>query len=146
MSYQGKVVRWYESKGYGFVKCDDFDEDIFVHFTSFGGGNLVEGRSITFDLEDDRGGKKKCGNVSGDAVDSRRPPIRRDSYDRRRDSRDRHDRRDRDRRDSRDRDSRRRRDNSRDRDDRRSRRDSRDRNERRGRDRSYDSRDRRDRR
>eukprot|EP01064_Diplonema_japonicum_P019600 TRINITY_DN2834_c0_g2_i1.p1 TRINITY_DN2834_c0_g2~~TRINITY_DN2834_c0_g2_i1.p1 ORF type:complete len:144 (+),score=39.61 TRINITY_DN2834_c0_g2_i1:60-491(+) len=141
MAYKGKVVRWYESKGFGFVKSDQFDEDIFVHFTSFGGGNLVEGRSISFDLEDDRDGKKKCGNVSGDAVDSERRPPRDSGRGGRRDSRDRGDRRRRD--DSRDRGHGRR--DSRDRG--YDRRDSRDRGydrrDRRERDRSYDSRDRR---
>eukprot|EP01064_Diplonema_japonicum_P019599 TRINITY_DN2834_c0_g1_i1.p1 TRINITY_DN2834_c0_g1~~TRINITY_DN2834_c0_g1_i1.p1 ORF type:complete len:142 (+),score=33.29 TRINITY_DN2834_c0_g1_i1:64-489(+) len=138
MTYSGRVVRWYDHKGFGFIKCDEFENDLYCHFTGFGGGNLIEGRSVTFDLEDDeRAGKKRCTNVSGEAVDAERRAPRRDSRDR---DRDRGDRRRRD--DSRDRNYGRR--DSRDRG--YDRRDSRDRGydrrDRRERDRSYDSRDR----
>eukprot|EP01059_Diplonema_ambulator_P015086 TRINITY_DN2618_c0_g3_i1.p1 TRINITY_DN2618_c0_g3~~TRINITY_DN2618_c0_g3_i1.p1 ORF type:complete len:137 (+),score=31.61 TRINITY_DN2618_c0_g3_i1:63-473(+) len=117
MTYTGKVVRWYDRKGFGFVQCDDFDADLYVHHTGFGGGNLIEGKTIHFDLEDDdRSGKKRCCNVTGDAIDSeRRPQPRRRSLDRRddfrRDSGDRYERRGRNRSfDRRDRDFDRRRD------------------------------------
>lgn len=30
----GKIVRWQDDKGFGFVKSDDFDKDIFLHITA----------------------------------------------------------------------------------------------------------------
>ncbi|KAJ9451336.1 hypothetical protein DIPPA_31936 [Diplonema papillatum] len=143
MSYTGTILAWHSRKGYGFIQCKDFDEDLFVHVSGFGGGELIEGKKVSFDVEDKRDGKKRCVNVEGDGVD----PVRgsgddggRDRYSDRRgggggggggggrryDSRD----RDYDRRD---------RGGDRDRDDRRSydrrsdRRDSRDRGDRRSR-------------
>eukprot|EP00754_Rhynchopus_humris_P020352 Rhum_TRINITY_DN14691_c5_g1::Rhum_TRINITY_DN14691_c5_g1_i4::g.108491::m.108491 len=70
MAYKGEVVRWNAQKGFGFVKCADFDDDLFCHHTAFGSGDLIEGKEVTFDVEDDaRSGKKRCANVEGDAVD-----------------------------------------------------------------------------
>ena len=75
MAYTGEVLRWNARQGFGFVKCKDFDEELFVHHTAFGGGDLSEGKTIAFDVEEDRGatgkdqGKKKCVNVDGDAID-----------------------------------------------------------------------------
>ncbi|KAJ9451333.1 hypothetical protein DIPPA_31928 [Diplonema papillatum] len=110
MAHTGTVASWFSRRGYGFVECRDYDEDLFIHVSGFGGGELIEGRSITFDVEkDSKGGKLTCINVTGEAVDPRRNDNggggRRDSPRRERrryDSRDRYDRRER-RRDSRDR-------------------------------------------
>ena len=74
MTYKGEVVRWHAAKGFGFVKCPDFDDDVFVHHTAFGGGDLIEGRSVTFDVEDDRNGKKRGQNVEGEAIEKNGPP------------------------------------------------------------------------
>ena len=144
MAHSGEVLRWKADRGFGFIKSEDFDDDVFVHHSSFGGGDLIEGRRVTFDVTDDRGGKKRAENVEGDGVDKsgggRRGGGGGDRYDDRRGGgRDYDDRRggDRDRYDSRDR-----RGGGRDYDDRRG--GGRDYDDRRGggRDR-YDSRDRR---
>eukprot|EP01063_Lacrimia_lanifica_P030693 TRINITY_DN491_c0_g1_i2.p4 TRINITY_DN491_c0_g1~~TRINITY_DN491_c0_g1_i2.p4 ORF type:complete len:156 (+),score=30.21 TRINITY_DN491_c0_g1_i2:54-521(+) len=146
----GEVVQWKASGGFGFIKCADYEKDLFVHHTAFGGGDLRVGSEVTFRVEDDSSGRKQCIEVEGDGVDkdAPRPPRRGgrgDSRDRRGggygggrpryDSRDRYESRGggygRDRYDSRD-------------DRRGDRYDSRDRYDRRG-DR-YDSRDRYDRR
>ncbi|KAJ9450091.1 hypothetical protein DIPPA_09230 [Diplonema papillatum] len=120
MAHKGTVVSWYSRKGYGFIKCKDYDEDLFVHVSGFGGGELIEGKSVSFEVEDDRGGKKRCVHVKGEAVD----PNREDKQSSRRDG----DRDDRDRRDSkRDRPSDRDYDRDNGRDRRENRRDSRDR-------------------
>ena len=31
----GKIVRWHDDKGFGFVKSDDLDKDVFVHISAF---------------------------------------------------------------------------------------------------------------
>ena len=74
MAYKGEVVLWHRQKGFGFVKCADFDDDLFVHHTAFGSGDLIEGKELTFDVEDDsRGAKKRCSNVEGEAIDRSGP-------------------------------------------------------------------------
>jgi CspA family cold shock protein len=47
-------VKWFNSKkGYGFIKLDDGDKDIFVHYTSIKGDgfkSLAEGEEVQFEL------------------------------------------------------------------------------------------------
>jgi CspA family cold shock protein len=47
-------VKWFNSKkGYGFIKANDGDKDIFVHYTSIKGDGfkaLAEGEEVQFEL------------------------------------------------------------------------------------------------
>ncbi len=47
-------VKWFNSKkGYGFIRLDDGDKDIFVHYTSIKGDgfkSLAEGEEVQFEL------------------------------------------------------------------------------------------------
>ena len=57
---QGTVKFFNASKGYGFIKPEDGEKDIFVHISAVeqsGLGNLEEGQKISFELEPDRRGK-----------------------------------------------------------------------------------------
>ncbi len=53
MTSVGKV-KWFNSKkGYGFIKLNDDDKDIFVHYSSIQGDgfkSLVEGEEVQFEL------------------------------------------------------------------------------------------------
>jgi CspA family cold shock protein len=48
------TVKWFnDAKGYGFLRADGQDEDIFVHYSSVqaeGYRSLNEGEVVTFDL------------------------------------------------------------------------------------------------
>jgi len=48
------VVKWFNNaKGYGFVKPDNRDEDVFVHFSSIemeGYKTLKEGQKVEFEV------------------------------------------------------------------------------------------------
>lgn len=57
---QGTVKFFNAAKGYGFIKPEDGEKDIFVHISAVeqsGLGNLEEGQKISFELEPDRKGK-----------------------------------------------------------------------------------------
>jgi CspA family cold shock protein len=47
-------VKWFNSKkGYGFIRLNDGDQDIFVHYTSIKGDgfkSLAEGEEVQFEL------------------------------------------------------------------------------------------------
>jgi CspA family cold shock protein len=47
-------VKWFNSKkGYGFIKANDGEQDIFVHYTSIKGDgfkSLAEGEEVQFEL------------------------------------------------------------------------------------------------
>eukprot|EP01060_Flectonema_neradi_P024710 TRINITY_DN335_c0_g2_i1.p1 TRINITY_DN335_c0_g2~~TRINITY_DN335_c0_g2_i1.p1 ORF type:complete len:206 (+),score=27.72 TRINITY_DN335_c0_g2_i1:74-691(+) len=51
MIYTGKVHRWMSERGYGFIKTATLPQDIMVRFPAIGGGNLVVGQEISFQLQ-----------------------------------------------------------------------------------------------
>ena len=60
MPQSGTVKFFNTDKGFGFIKPDDGEKDIFVHISSVqasGLQGLVENQKVTFDTEDDNRGK-----------------------------------------------------------------------------------------
>lgn len=61
------TVKWFNpTKGYGFIKPDDSDNDVFVHISAVeraGLNTLQDGQKITYELAEDRQGR-----VSADSL------------------------------------------------------------------------------
>lgn len=64
---RGAVLKFEDEKGFGFIKPDRGDEDVFVHFSQLprnyqrgGGSTLQAGDRVVFDLEIDPAKGKKC--------------------------------------------------------------------------------------
>ena len=72
-TYTGEVVKWNDAKGLGFLSSKDFDKDVYVHHTAFGGGSLTVGGVVTFEVGEDDDGRRRADNVSGEAVVRGRP-------------------------------------------------------------------------
>ncbi len=53
------VVKWFNpTKGYGFIKPDNSDKDVFVHITAVQKANihsLNEGDKVSFEIEANKG-------------------------------------------------------------------------------------------
>eukprot|EP01061_Rhynchopus_euleeides_P020806 TRINITY_DN3379_c0_g1_i1.p1 TRINITY_DN3379_c0_g1~~TRINITY_DN3379_c0_g1_i1.p1 ORF type:complete len:379 (+),score=163.37 TRINITY_DN3379_c0_g1_i1:48-1139(+) len=66
---EGKVKSWKSDRGYGFI-IHEAEGEVYVHFSSFGGGRLEPGKQVSFDMEDvgHKTGRKVATNVSGDGV------------------------------------------------------------------------------
>lgn len=56
------TVRWFnDQKGYGFIKPDDSENEIFVHYSSIikeGFKSLTEGSTVEFDVDQNEKGLK----------------------------------------------------------------------------------------
>ena len=61
------TVKWFNAqKGYGFIQPDDGQKDIFLHISAVekaGLDDLREGVKVSYDLENDRKGRKSAGNL-----------------------------------------------------------------------------------
>lgn len=60
MRYQGKIVKWFDAKGYGFIKEVDEDCQIFVHISAFplGQSKPKVDELVSFEIEDGVKGKQ----------------------------------------------------------------------------------------
>ena len=49
--YTGKVEKWMADRGYGFIISPSLPSNVLVHFTAFGGGNLIVGKEVDFEID-----------------------------------------------------------------------------------------------
>jgi cold shock CspA family protein len=70
MNHKGKLVRWNEDRGFGFIKSDSFKSDIFIHISALGRSSRkpIVGDLIYFDVVNDKDGKEKAENARIDGV------------------------------------------------------------------------------
>ena len=64
------TVKWFNAqKGYGFIQPEGGGKDVFVHISAVeraGIGNLVEGQTLSFDVERGQQGKTSAVNLRQD--------------------------------------------------------------------------------
>ena len=65
--YVGKVLRWNDEKGFGFISQDNGGADVFVHFraiVSEGFKTLKEGQKVSFEVENGQKGLQAANVVA----------------------------------------------------------------------------------
>ncbi|MBW3581785.1 MAG: cold shock domain-containing protein [Euryarchaeota archaeon] len=56
----GTIARFVHDKGFGFIKTEDSDDDVFFHHSAFQGDEPREGQTVEFEIEEsDRGPRAK---------------------------------------------------------------------------------------
>ena len=49
---KGTVKRWLDQKGYGFIKPDEGEDEIFIHYSEVKNNyDLKEGQEVEFEIE-----------------------------------------------------------------------------------------------
>ncbi|MDG2201614.1 MAG: cold-shock protein [Phycisphaerales bacterium] len=57
----GTIGRYFDQKGFGFIKPDEGEKDLFVHITEIkteGVSTLTEGQRVTYEVVDGQKGPK----------------------------------------------------------------------------------------
>lgn len=69
---KGQLTRWNDEKGFGFIRCENSDEEIFLHISSLQsvGRRPVVDDVIVFKLLHDDSGRNKAINASIEGVES----------------------------------------------------------------------------
>jgi len=57
MRYQGKITKWNDGKGFGFITRNDNNQQVFVHISAFGNAQKLPrpniGEGVSFEVADD---------------------------------------------------------------------------------------------
>ncbi len=68
--YKGKLKRWNDAKGFGFITPDNGQNDVFIHISSLKKINRrpIAGDAVLFQIETDIKGKKRAVNAKIEGV------------------------------------------------------------------------------
>ena len=47
----GKIRKWIDDRGFGFITPDEGGADVFVHFSGIRSGHIKQGDTVEFDTE-----------------------------------------------------------------------------------------------
>ncbi|MBA2113451.1 hypothetical protein HOV93_06000 [Planctomycetes bacterium FF15] len=76
MRTQGKITRWDDERGFGFISCNGDEGSVFVHITSFSGTSRrpADGDVVYFEIGKGKNGKSQAERVR--FTDEPKPPKR----------------------------------------------------------------------
>ena len=67
-------VKWFSDKlGYGFIVCEDLDEEVFIHFSEIqmdGYKSLKEGDIVSFDYDTEVGKAKNVNVIKSEKLET----------------------------------------------------------------------------
>jgi cold shock CspA family protein len=70
MNYKGKLIRWNEDRGFGFIKSDASNKEVFIHISALKQTSRkpLVGDLIHFDLVEGKDGKTRAENARIEGV------------------------------------------------------------------------------
>ena len=69
---QGSVKGFSDKVGYGFIVCNELDEDVFVHYSEIqmdGYKSLKEGDKVSFDFDTEEGKAKNVNVIQNEELE-----------------------------------------------------------------------------
>lgn len=66
MRYQGKIIKWYDDKGYGFIRATEDSKDVFLHVSDISKLNKrpVVNEVVSYELSKDSRGRYRATQVA----------------------------------------------------------------------------------
>lgn len=75
----GKLIKWKDARGFGFILCEQTQQEIFVHISAFPGSSPRPkiGEILGFEIETTTDGKTRAINISREAsIKTKNSPIK----------------------------------------------------------------------
>lgn len=75
---QGKLIKWKDDRGFGFILCEQNQQEVFVHISAFPSGSPRPkvGEILDFEIETTNDGKTRAINISrADSLNTKASPI-----------------------------------------------------------------------
>lgn len=66
MRYQGKIIKWYDDKGYGFIRATEDSKDVFLHISDIGklSKKPAINQLVSYELSKDNQGRYRATHVA----------------------------------------------------------------------------------
>lgn len=79
--FKGKLKKWNEDKGFGFICPENKTRDIFIHISALKNMSRrpIEGDIISYQIHTDNAGKSRAVNATIEGVPTVQPRVRRES-------------------------------------------------------------------
>ncbi|MDO8825643.1 cold shock domain-containing protein [Methylophaga sp.] len=75
----GKLIKWKDDRGFGFILCEHNQQEVFVHISAFPGSSPRPkvGEMLGFEIETTADGKTRAINISREAsLKTKNSPIK----------------------------------------------------------------------
>lgn len=65
MKMHGKLIKWKDDRGFGFILCEQNQQEVFVHISAFPSGSPRPkvGEMLDFEIETTKDGKTRAINI-----------------------------------------------------------------------------------